>query len=52
MVKDAKTGICHRADKLIEDHIDKVLAKGKNLKPEEREKLIRIQADAGAYKEP
>ena len=50
MVKDVKTGICYRADKMIEDHIDKLLAKAKNMKPEEREHLIRIQADAGAYK--
>jgi glycyl-tRNA synthetase len=50
MVKDVKTGLCYRADKLIEDHIDKVLQKEKKLKPEEREHLLRIQADAGAYR--
>lgn len=38
MVKDLKTGTCHRADKLIEEHIDKVLAK-KNMKPEEKKHL-------------
>jgi glycyl-tRNA synthetase (class II) len=36
MVKDTKTGTCHRADKLIEEHIGKVLAKKKDLKPEDR----------------
>jgi glycyl-tRNA synthetase len=50
MVKDVKTGTCHRADKLIEDFIDKVLAKKKDLKPEERERLVRVQADAGNMK--
>jgi glycyl-tRNA synthetase (class II) len=39
MVKDQKTGQCHRADKLIQDHVDKVIGKKKNLKPEEMEKL-------------
>ncbi len=50
MVKDVKTGICYRADKLIEDHVDKVLNKSKNLKPEEKDNLNRIAADAGSYK--
>lgn len=50
MVKDLKTGTCHRADKLIEDHIDKVIGKSKNMKQEEKDKLIRIQADAGSMK--
>lgn len=36
MVKDVKNGNCHRVDKLIEDHIEKVLTKKKDLKPEER----------------
>ena len=40
MVKDVKTGICYRADKLIEDHIEKVLVKdAKKLKPEDKEHL-------------
>jgi glycyl-tRNA synthetase len=34
MVMDTKNGQCHRADKLIEDGITKLLAKKK--KPEER----------------
>lgn len=39
MVKDVKNGQCHRADKLIEDYIEKTLTKSKNLKPEDKEKL-------------
>lgn len=50
MVKDVKTGICYRADKLIEDHIEKVLGKAKNLKQEDKDNLNRIAADAGSYK--
>ena len=49
MVKDLKNGQCHRADKLIDEHITKVLGKKKNLKPEEREKLLRIQQDCENY---
>lgn len=49
MVKDLKTGQCHRADKLIQDHVDKVQAKKKNLKPEEMEKLQRIAQDCENY---
>ena len=52
MVKDVKTGICQRADKLIEDHIDKLLAKKKDMKQDEKDKLLRIQADAGSMKAP
>lgn len=51
MVKDVKTGTCHRADKLIEDFIDKIFQKKKDLKPEEKERLKRIQDDAGTMKE-
>ena len=39
MVKDLKNGACHRADKLIEEHIDKILAKKKDMKPEDRKHL-------------
>lgn len=49
MVKDLKTGQCHRADKLIEEHVQKVIGKKKNMKPEEREKLERIAQDAENY---
>ena len=50
MVKDLKTGTCHRADKLIEEHIDKLLAKKKDMKPEDKKRLTMIQDDAGAMK--
>lgn len=33
MVKDIKTGLCHRADKLIEEHVEKVISKKKDMKP-------------------
>ena len=42
MVKDVKTGVCHRADKLIEEYIDKVISKKKDMKPEEKDRLLRI----------
>jgi glycyl-tRNA synthetase len=48
MVKDMKSGQCHRADKLIEEHIEKVIAKKKDMKQEEKDKLNRIANDAGA----
>lgn len=48
MVKDKKTGMCHRADKLIEEFVEKTLAKKKDLKPEQREKLAKVGHDAGA----
>ena len=51
MVKDVKTGTCHRADKLIEDFIEKLLQKKKDMKPEENERLKRICDDAGTMKE-
>jgi hypothetical protein len=42
MVKDVKTGTCHRADKLIEEHIDKVIAKKKDMNAEEKKRLHKI----------
>ena len=38
MVKDVKAGNCHRADKLIDEAIEKIMSKKKNMKPEEKEK--------------
>lgn len=49
MVKDVKNGQCHRADKLIDDAIGKILAKDKKLSPEQKEKLQRIQQDCENY---
>lgn len=49
MVKDVKSGLCHRADKLIEEHIEKVIAKKKDMKQEDKDRLNKIAYDAGAY---
>jgi glycyl-tRNA synthetase len=38
MVKDVKNGQCHRADKLIDEAINKILLKGKKSE-EEKQKL-------------
>ena len=48
MVRDVKTHLCHRADKLIEEFVEKTLAKKKDLKPEEKERLIKVGNDAGS----
>lgn len=50
MVKDLKTGQCHRADKLIEEFCEKSMAK-KNAKKEDIDKLSKIMNDAGSMKE-
>ena len=47
MVKDMKTGQCHRADKLIEEFVEKLIHK-KNPKGAERERLEKIGNDAGS----
>ena len=53
MVKDSKLGHCFRADKLIDEHISKTLEKGKKkMKPEEKEKLLKIQNDCENYDAP
>ena len=49
MVKDMKNGQCHRADKLICEHIEKVISKKKNMKPEDKEALMKIVNDAENY---
>jgi hypothetical protein len=41
MVKDSKTGMGHRADKLVEEACEKLLAKGK-LNETDKEELLRI----------
>jgi glycyl-tRNA synthetase (class II) len=48
MVKDLKSGQCHRADKLIEEHVEKMIAKKKDMKAEDKERLNKISYDAGA----
>jgi len=50
MVKDTKNGQCMRADKLIDEHIQKVIAKkGAKMKSDERERLERIAIDCENY---
>jgi glycyl-tRNA synthetase len=49
MVKDVKTGECYRADKLLEDFIENLLAADKTLTSERREELRVIAAQADAY---
>eukprot|EP00466_Bigelowiella_natans_P011206 jgi/Bigna1/53322/estExt_Genewise1Plus.C_180034 len=48
MVKDVKEGNCFRADKLLEQHIDKLIESGKVSK-EEQERLLTIAQNADAY---
>ena len=50
MIKDTKNGQCMRADKLIDEHIQKVLdKKGAKMKPEEKARLERIAIDCENY---
>ena len=50
MVKDAKNGICYRADKLIEEHVEKLLLnKKKKVSEEEKEKLLKIAQQADNF---
>jgi glycyl-tRNA synthetase len=50
MVKDVKNGNCYRADKILEEHIEKVIAKkGKKMKEEEIKHLELIRAQADTY---
>jgi len=50
MVKDVEKGFCYRADKLIDEFISKKLEKDKKkIKPEEKEKLLKIAADCENY---
>lgn len=50
MVKDNETGECFRADKLLEDVIDRLLDnKAVTLTNEEREEHLRVQRQADAY---
>lgn len=50
MVKDVKNGQCYRADKILEEHIEKVISKkGKKMKEEELRELETIRAQADSY---
>ncbi len=50
MVKDTKTGVCYWADKLLEEHVEKVLKKkaGK-LKAEEEARLKTLSVKADTF---
>ena len=50
-VKDTKNGECFRADKLLEDFIDNLLTKDKELSSARRDELRKIAAQAGAFKQ-
>lgn len=49
-VKDNTTGECFRADKLLEDVIDAMLTKDKEMTSTRREELRKMAAQAGAFK--
>ena len=49
MVKDTKTGECFRGDKILEDHIEKLLTDGSSRTPEEVLSLEKIARQADAY---
>ena len=49
MVKDEVTGDCFRADKLLEEAVDKYLAEHPKLSLEEKEEHLRIQRQADAF---
>ena len=49
MVKDAQTGECFRADKMLEDAIDDLLEKEPTMSTEDQEKHLRVQRQADAY---
>ena len=49
MVKDVKVGHCYRADKIIAEHIEKLLGKKKDLPQEEKSRLQRISDEADTY---
>lgn len=49
MVRDEVTGECFRADKLLEEAVDKFLAVNNSLTPEEQEEHRRIQRQADAF---
>jgi glycyl-tRNA synthetase len=49
MVKDVPTGECFRADKLLEDAIDRLLEATPTMPTEEKEEHLRIQRQADAF---
>jgi len=49
MVRDPETGECFRADKLLEDAIDDLIASEPTMASEQREEHLRIQRQADAF---
>lgn len=49
MVKDMKNGQCHRADKLIQEHCEKLLQK-KGIKEEEKIAIQKIHTESDTMK--
>lgn len=49
MVKDAATGDCYRADKLLEDHIERMLETDKTIDSKRQDELRIIKAQADAF---
>jgi glycyl-tRNA synthetase len=49
MVKDTTTGECFRADKLLEDHIENLMASDSTMTSDRRAELRKIAAQADAY---
>lgn len=47
MVKDVKTGDCHRADKILEEHIDVLVEAG--VSQERKEELLLCRSNADAF---
>lgn len=52
MVRDEKTGECFRADKLLEDAVDKFLEKNPHLPPDEAEAHRIIQVTSSLHSPP
>lgn len=49
MVKDDATGVCYRADKMLEDHIENLIEADPGMPTEKKEELERIYRQADAY---
>lgn len=48
MVQDVVTGDCYRADKILEDHIDTLLAEASD---KDKAELLSVRSGAGAFKQ-
>ena len=52
MVKDVKTGQGFRADKLIEESVEKMIAKKKDMAADKKNHLLKIASQAESYTAP